>query len=163
MKIETRTRLKRNIYCDETQHAILNSVPFNVPLSWTAQWWRNFYFCRYAVTNFQLARQRKGMWGEPGNLVCMQTDSHTAVKQAESDCDVYAYWSYRGGDQADEHTPVYLQGMTFPFLSDRNPLWTYLSQTAKYFLSLNCSQIFRSALLFSLVSNLCLLPVLNCV
>ena len=54
-------------------------------------------------------------------------------------------------------------GMTFPFLSDRDPLWTHSSQTSKHFFSQNYSHVFPFVLLFSSVSGFCLLPVLSCV
>ena len=58
---------------------------------------------------------------------------------------------------------VPLHGMTFPFLSDINPLGTHSSQTSRYFFSQNYSHIFRSVLLSSYASSLCLLPALSCV
>ena len=41
--------------------------------------------------------------------------------------------------------------------NDRNPLWTHSSQIPKYLFSQNYSHLFRSVLLFSSVSSLCLL------
>ena len=54
---------------------------------------------------------------------------------------------------------------TFPFLSDRNPLWTHSSQPSRLYFSpkLQTCHVLRSVLLSSSVSSLCLLPVLSCV
>ena len=47
---------------------------------------------------------------------------------------------------------VLLHGMTFPFLSDRSPLWTHSSQTSKHLFSQNYSHVFRYLLLSLSVS-----------
>jgi len=60
---------------------------------------------------------------------------------------------------------VHLRGMTFPFLSDRNPLWTPSHQTWRHFFSQNCRPATFSILCWCLhlSLHLCLLPVLSCV
>ena len=64
-----------------------------------------------------------------------------------------------------QHFSVFgpLQAMTFPFLADRNPFGAHSRQTSKSFFFKNYSHVFRSVLLSSSVSSLCLLPVLSCV
>ena len=54
---------------------------------------------------------------------------------------------------------VHLHGMTFPFLSDRNPLWTHSGQTLRHFFSQHYRPAMFSVLLSSSVSSLSLLPV----
>ena len=58
-----------------------------------------------------------------------------------------------------------LHGMTFTFLSDRNPLSTPSNQTSRYFFSQNCRLPRQKCfvLLSSSVSSLSLLPVLSSV
>ena len=50
--------------------------------------------------------------------------------------------------------PVHLHGMTFPFLSDRYPLWTHSGQTLRHFFSQHYRPAMFSVLLSSSVIRL---------
>ena len=143
------------------------ATPYGLPLNETTM-----------AQHLQTLGYRRNIVGKVDLTLCYECFTRTAPSYL---CDClelytpsYTLRSASGGSQPPKFSQlvpatflfsVHLRGMTFPFLSDRNPLWTPSHQTWRHFFSQNCRPAMFSILCWCLhlSLHLCLLPVLSCV